>query len=313
MGFGFSSDTKIELRLRDALIKEKIPFQEQYRIHKKGDLAPKYVVDFYIKFNQKDLIIECDGFSYHSSDFDVERDIKRERWLKENGYKNILRFTTNQIINEIYIVVRRIKDKLGIEKYSKQQLKFKGKQIRRDFIINVDEAKLHDVTLYYDYLQINEDVFVAYKFHDVTKNIFSDIRLKRIVKTPLKRGGNAALLLVLRALKSSVKLLVYCQTDFLVRYFNDFENFSIQQNELKIILQELKKHNYLFKYINCRRNASYYEMVQDERLILQELKSKVRQHGYSGRNDIGEIETVDFNEIFQLDSINSLSSHHQFV
>ena len=39
-------------------------------------------------------------------------------------------------------------------------------------------------------------------------------------------------------------------------------------------------------------------MVQDERLILQELKSKVRQHGYSGRNDIGEIEAVDYNEIF---------------
>ena len=120
MGFGFSSDTKIELRLRDVLIKEKIPFQEQYRIYKKGDLNPKYVVDFYIEFNQKDLIIECDGFSYHTSDFDIERDIKRERWLKENGYKNILRFTTNQIIYEIHIVIRRIKDKLGIKKYSKQ-------------------------------------------------------------------------------------------------------------------------------------------------------------------------------------------------
>ena len=299
MGFGFSSDTKIELCLRDALIKEKIPFQEQYRIYKKGDFNPKYVVDFYIEFNQKDLIIECDGFSYHTSDFDVERDIKRERWLKENGYKNILRFTTKQIINEIHIVIRRIKDKLDIEKYSKQQLKFKGKQIRKDYVINVDEVKLHDVTLYYDYLQINEDVFVAYKFHDVTKNIFSDIRIKRIIKAPLKRGGDAALLLVLRALKSSVKLLVYCQTDFLVRYFNDFEDLSsVKQKELKTILQELRKHNYLFKYINCRRSASYYETVQDERLILQELKSKVIQHGYSGRNDIGEIEVVDYNEIF---------------
>ena len=30
----------------------------------------------------------------------------------------------------------------------------------------------------------------------------------------------------------------------------------------------------------------------------QELKAKVRQHGYSSRNDIGEIEVVDYNEIF---------------
>ena len=107
-----------------------------------------------------------------------------------------------------------------------------------------------------------------------------------------------ALLIALRALKSSTKLLVYSQTDFLVRYFNDYENLSIQQKGLEIILQELKKHNYLFKYINCRRNASYYDDVGDERLILQELKSKVRQHSYSTREDIGEIETIDYNAIF---------------
>ncbi|MBQ3220108.1 MAG: DUF559 domain-containing protein [Clostridia bacterium] len=298
MGFGFTSDTKIELRLRDALIKEKIPFQEQYRIYQKGALNPKYVVDFYIEFNQKDLIIECDGFSYHTSDFDIQRDIKREKWLKDNGYKNILRFTTAQILNEMHIVIRRIKEKLEIEKYSKQQLKFKGKQIRKDYVINVLEKSLHSVTLYYDYLQINEGVVVAYKFYDETRKVFSDIRMKRLYNVPHNKGGDMALLIALRALKSSTKLLVYSQTDFLVRYFNDYENLSIQQKGLEIILQELKKHNYLFKYINCRRNASYYDDVGDERLILQELKSKVRQHSYSTREDIGEIETIDYNAIF---------------
>ena len=300
MGFGFSSETKIELRLKDALIKEKIRFQEQYRIYRKGDLHPKYVVDFYIELNKQDLIIECDGFSYHTSDFDVERDLKKERWLKENGYKNILRFTTAQIINEMEVVIKRIKDKLGIVKYSKQQLKFKGKQIRKDYVINLDEKNLHNVILYYEYLQINDKVVVAYKFYDETKKIFSDIRIKRIFNVPLKQGGDVALLIALRALKRSVKLLVYCQTDFLVQYFNNFENenMSMKQKTLYVILQELKRHNYLFKYINCRRHVSYYDNVQDERLILQELKSKVRQYSYSNRVDIDAIHSIDYNEVF---------------
>lgn len=181
MGYGFSSDTKIELRLKEALFKEKIPFQEQYRIYQKGDLTPKYVVDFYIEFNGNDLIVECDGFSYHTSDFDIKRDIRREEWLKQNGYENIIRFTSTQILNEVQVVIKRIKDKLGIEKYSKQQLKFNGKKTKKDYVFNVSAQNLHSVILYYYYLQIKDKMIVAYKFHDVTKNAFSDIRIKKLL------------------------------------------------------------------------------------------------------------------------------------
>lgn len=297
MGYGFTSDTKLELRLKDALTKEKIPFHEQYRIYTIGSLTPKYVVDFYIEINQKDLIIECDGFSYHSSDFDIERDVKREKWLKSNGYKNILRFTTSQIINEMPVVLRRIKDKLGIEKYAKQKLRFRGKQIRQDYIINIEDKNLHNVIVYYDYLQIKDEVIVAYKFYDATKKVFSDIRMKKITDAPLKRGGDAVLLVILRALKNSVNLLVYCQTEFLVRCFNDTRETLAQQKELKTIFQELKKHNYLFKYINCIRDVSYYDDIQEERLIIQELKSKTRQYCL-GKKETEEIETLDYKKIF---------------
>ena len=298
MGFGFTSDAKIELRLRDALIKENIPFKEQYKIYKKGDLAPKYVVDFYVEFNRRDLIIECDGFSYHTSDFDINRDIIRETWLKENGYKNILRFTTSQIIYEMPVVIRRIKNSLGLEKYSNQLLKFKGKKIRKDFVINIDKENIHKVALYYEYLQMRDEVIIAYKFYDETKNRFSDIRMQRIVNVPPKCGGNIALLVALRALKSSVELLVYCQTEFLVRYFNQNEVLAVEQKELETIFKELKKHNYLFKYINCKRNVSYYENVKNERFILQELKSKVRQYAYSGRIDLHEISVIEYEKFF---------------
>lgn len=106
----------------------------------------------------------------------------------------------------------------------------------------------------------------------------------------------------MRALKKSVKLLVYCQTEFLVRYFNNCKNFSNQNEELKTIFKELQKHNYLFKYINCTRDAAYYDKPQDERLIIQELKPKVRQYSYSKREDIEAIESIEYGDMFKVEN-----------
>lgn len=68
-----------------------------------------YIVDLYIDtiivpiedyevFLNKPIIIECDGFNYHSSKKQMNNDYERENNLKLAGY-NIIRFTGSQIYN----------------------------------------------------------------------------------------------------------------------------------------------------------------------------------------------------------------------
>jgi len=110
-----NSDSSIELLLKTALRKEKLEFKEQQRIYEKGnDLHPKYVADFVITSRNTSIIVECDGASYHSSDFDVQRDIERDRWLRSRGYKRVLHFSAYQLRYEMETVILNIKHELGL-------------------------------------------------------------------------------------------------------------------------------------------------------------------------------------------------------
>lgn len=84
-------------------IKLNIKYQEHIKIDKS-----EYIADFAIysvktknktQKLKKPLIIECDGFEYHSKKEQMTHDYKRERTLKLNGF-DILRFTGSQIYNE---------------------------------------------------------------------------------------------------------------------------------------------------------------------------------------------------------------------
>lgn len=77
----------------------------------------KYFADFYFNYvlkNQvlcklkKPLIVECDGFEYHSSKKQVNYDYERENTLKLKGY-DIIRFTGTQIFNDPFGCVEKIK------------------------------------------------------------------------------------------------------------------------------------------------------------------------------------------------------------
>ena len=68
----------------------------------------KYIADFYFAYVlkhdtiynlKKPLIIECDGFEYHSNKKQVNYDYERETNLKLQGY-DVLRFTGTQIYND---------------------------------------------------------------------------------------------------------------------------------------------------------------------------------------------------------------------
>lgn len=54
----------------------------------------RWVCDFYVPFNN--LVIECDGYYWHSRPETLEKDKRKDAWLKAKGY-NLLRLTEQEI------------------------------------------------------------------------------------------------------------------------------------------------------------------------------------------------------------------------
>ena len=94
-----------------------VGFFEERKLQKTLNIDnKKYVADFYFDFIVKDnecyklktpLIIECDGFDYHSNKKQMNYDYERETNLKLNGY-DIIRFTGTQIYNKPFECVEKI-------------------------------------------------------------------------------------------------------------------------------------------------------------------------------------------------------------
>lgn len=76
----------------------------------------KYRVDFYIIVryeNQepinKYLVIECDGYEYHSTKEQIKKDNERQRELQKNGYE-VIRFSGSEIYKNPYACANEILD-----------------------------------------------------------------------------------------------------------------------------------------------------------------------------------------------------------
>ena len=154
---------------------------------------------------------------------------------------------------------------------------------------------MHRVTLYYAYIQVKDKVWVAYKFQDDTLERFSEERMKVFYNVPDKWGSALSIYVALCDLKRSVELLTYCSSEWLTTYLNGLLD-SGQEAEvlLEKIQAELKKHNYLFKYINTRRDFTYYNRPAAERLIIHELQSRCRQLRYGKCMPPKQGEEIDF-------------------
>lgn len=86
--FGFSNnESPIEEKMTGALQRfgVKIEFQKE--------IGP-YRADIYVPSDK--IVVECDGIEYHQ---DKERDKKRDKYMRENGYK-VLRFWGTEIHND---------------------------------------------------------------------------------------------------------------------------------------------------------------------------------------------------------------------
>ena len=73
------------------------------KFRRQHPLAP-YIVDFYCPAAR--LVIEIDGES-HGMDGRPEHDARRDRWLREQGFK-VLRFAVGDVFHDIESVVAKI-------------------------------------------------------------------------------------------------------------------------------------------------------------------------------------------------------------
>jgi very-short-patch-repair endonuclease len=69
--------SSLEISIENELRKLELTYFAQYRLG-------KYLCDFFIP--HLDLVIECDGEYWHSLPKVVKRDVRKSRWLKNNGY-----------------------------------------------------------------------------------------------------------------------------------------------------------------------------------------------------------------------------------
>lgn len=83
----FDGETSIERLIRLELQKLKEPFEQEWKIG-------RYYADFYLP--ERDLIIECDGEYWHSSQTVKLRDKRKDKFLRKQGYK-IMRLTEGSI------------------------------------------------------------------------------------------------------------------------------------------------------------------------------------------------------------------------
>ena len=63
-----------------------------------------YVVDFFCPARR--LIIELDG-GHHNEDETSKRDLERQRWLENEGYR-VIRFWNSEITSDLTAVLERI-------------------------------------------------------------------------------------------------------------------------------------------------------------------------------------------------------------
>lgn len=299
MAILFESDSPIELLLKDALLKTGIDFQEQYRIYENPNaLIPKYVVDFLARNGERCVVIECDGSSWHSSDFDARKSVQRDNWLNQHGYKTVLHFTSYQIKYEMEVVVSIIKHNLGIEFVPKKQRSFHGKRKRTTYINNIPNAVLHRVELHYACMQMFDKVWLVYKYQDLTLNRFSEERIQLIINVPRKMANELAVYISLRDLKRSVNLLVHCHSEWLTAYCNKIVKKKKEDGILDRIDNLLLQHNYLFSYLNMQRDISHYDTPSDAQFISSELSSRCKQIRYKYVENAAGLMTSDFSTLF---------------
>jgi len=112
------NDSPLEEKLWEKFQAEGIPVERQLYLtypHKQ-----RFILDFAIFCQKGSINIECDGDAYHTEKKDLLVDKKRNNVLESEGW-SVLRFTTNQIVQDLdftYALIKKTIDKYGgLKKY----------------------------------------------------------------------------------------------------------------------------------------------------------------------------------------------------
>lgn len=259
MGILFESDTIIEILLKNELDKNGILYEEQYFIMSGGKFSSvKYVADFFIELNGVRLIIECDGFTFHSGKQRYQQ--KRDSWLEEQGYV-ILHFSTNEIKYKMNYVINLIKYQLKIIDIKPTKFKKRKYEVNKEF----------DVILYCYYYKNINGINIAYMYKDIQKNVFSEIRSCVCVNSPQKLVEATAIRVAIEDLKRSVNIKVI----YAGRIFNS--KFKIKKQLLCFEKTRLIINKIWLEYNNVKYNKNM-RWTEDGK-ILGQLKSVCFQEG----------------------------------
>ena len=98
----FKTESPIERRLYDALLSRGHYIVTQYPMG-------RYRID--IAFPQYKLAVECDGRQFHSTKEAMERDRRKDNYLRSNGW-TVIRISGRTINKSLPSAVKRIEDKI---------------------------------------------------------------------------------------------------------------------------------------------------------------------------------------------------------
>ena len=89
--------TLIESIMREALLSNGFLFEEQQYVRTKSGY---YIFDFVVYGDYVKLVVECDG-PHHFSNEQSHHDAIRDLWCIQNGYQDICRFSSREIITNV--------------------------------------------------------------------------------------------------------------------------------------------------------------------------------------------------------------------
>lgn len=276
MAILFESSTHIEFLLKNALIKEGLDFQEQYRVYEGGIFSEvKYVADFLLINENVRLIVECDGFYYHSGIDKLKKQIVRDDWLQTRGYI-IVHFSTVELESNMYGVIQTIKYLLGLPSDTSRII------IKNDNTTNVKQKKqqnvpddLFDVILFCYYRQIPSGICVVYKYKSISRNIWSEERKKVCENVPEDMLEITAIYLALLDIKRSVRLKI-CYNGYI--YYDAYDVSKKFRRYMKRLLGGdaiLKKNKISTSYV--RIYEEYFRNKTEAQKTIRELRSRCLQ------------------------------------